>query len=72
MVVHLSHCHRPLLGEGVVVEVDDAKACVVLQSVGQRRHTSMIDAVLRHVDFFQCANQLEGKNKINTKCVELV
>lgn len=62
-VTYLSHCHRPLLSEGVVIEVEDAKACVVLQSFGQRRHARMIDAVLRHVNFFQSANQLEKGEK---------
>lgn len=59
--MYLSHGHRPLLSEGVVVEVDDAKSRVVLQSFGQRRHASVIDAVLRHVNFLQSADQLKGK-----------
>lgn len=66
MVIYLSHCHSPLLSEGVVVEVDDTKACVVLQSFGQRRHTRMIDAVLRHVNFFQSADQLKGVGELES------
>lgn len=62
-MIHLSHCHRPLLSERVVVEVEDAKACVVLQRFGQRHHARVIDAVLRHVNFLQSADQLEENPK---------
>lgn len=59
--LYLSHCDSPLFGEGVIVEVKDAEARVVLQSCGQRCDARMIDAILGHVNFFQAAHQL-GKN----------
>lgn len=59
--LYLSHCDSPLFSEGVVVEVKDAEARVVLQSCGQRCDARMINAILGHVNFFQAAHQL-GKN----------
>jgi len=56
------HGQRAPLGEGVVVEVEDAELRVVLQGCSQRRHTCVGDAVLGHVDFFQAAHQLTWGN----------
>lgn len=56
---YLSHGDGSLLGEGVVVEVEDAEAAVVLHGFGQRRYTLVIDPILRHVNFLQTAHHLE-------------
>lgn len=58
---HLSHGDGPLLGERVVVEVEDAEACVVLHGCGQGCYAGVIDAILGHVNLLQAAHQL-GKH----------
>lgn len=58
MSLYLSHGDGPFLCEGVVVEVEDAEAWVVLHGCGQGCHTRMIDAILGHVDLLQAAHQL--------------
>lgn len=63
---YLSHGEGPLLGEGVVVEVEDAQVCVVLHGFGQSRHARVVDAVLRHVNLLQAAHQLRTQRMIRT------
>ena len=58
---YLGHGDGALLGEGVVVKVDDAQVGVVLHGAGQRSDPRVIDAVLGHVDLLQTANQLQRK-----------
>lgn len=55
---HLRHGDGSFLGEGVVVEIEHSELGVVLYGVGQSRHSGVVDAVLRHVDFLQTAHQL--------------
>lgn len=63
---HLCHGQRSLLGECVVVQIEDAELWIVAQGRSQRRHALIVDTVLGHVDFFQAAHQLVGgKNREN-------
>lgn len=55
---YLRHGQRSSLGEGVVVEVEDAELRVVAHGRSQRHHTCVVDPILGHVDFFQAAYQL--------------
>lgn len=63
MPLYLSHGDSPLLSEGVVIKVEDSEARVVLHGCGQSCYTSVIDAILGHVNFLQAAHQL-GKHSI--------
>lgn len=64
MSLYLSHGDSPLLSEGVVVEVEDAEARVLLHGCGQGCHTRVIDAILGHVNLLQAAHQLGKQIKV--------
>lgn len=70
MSLYLSHGDSPLLSEGVVIEVEDAEACVVLHGCGQGCYTRVIDAILGHVNLFQAAHQL-GKQIVIVRLLYL-
>lgn len=58
LMQYLCHGDGSLLGEGVIVEVDDAQLGVVLQGVGHGRDAWVVDAILRNMDLLQAAHQL--------------
>lgn len=67
MLTYLSHSNSSLLSKGVVIEVEDTKACVVLHGFGQGCYTRVIDTILRHVNFLQTTYHLENSNHIFSK-----
>ena len=69
---HLCHCQRSLLGESVVIEVQDAEFAVMLDCWSQRRHAWIADTILGHVDFLQAADELKrntGDHSTSNSCI---
>lgn len=58
---HLSHGHRTLLSEGVVIQVDDSQQGVDGKRLGQGGDTGVVNSILWHVDLFQSPNDLQGE-----------
>lgn len=62
--LHLCHGQRPLLGERVVVEVQDPQLPVVPHGRGQGHHACRVDPVLGQVDLLQAGYELIANTRI--------